>query len=105
VKEKTSAELHALLEAGTPPHLIDVREEHEHEAGNLGGELVPMGELLAHAPKIPRDRPVVLYCRTGARSGVAVRQLESRFGFDNLYNLRGGIVAYAAAFNPDLYRR
>ncbi len=102
MKEKSPDELHRLLESRSDIALVDVREEHEHEAGNLGGTHIPLGTLMDEADRIPRDKPVVLYCRTGARSAAAVMQLESRLGFDNLYNLKGGILAYARAYDPGL---
>lgn len=75
--------------------LIDVREEHEFEICNLNGQLIPMGEIPDNVEKISKDKPVVIHCRSGARSGNVVQYLESNFGFTNLYNLKGGILAWA----------
>jgi rhodanese-related sulfurtransferase len=75
------------------PLLIDVREDFEHEAFNIGGELMPMSELMMHVQRIPRDRPVVLYCEKGIRSVIAIQRLEA-LGFGNLYNLEGGMKAW-----------
>jgi rhodanese-related sulfurtransferase len=82
--------------------LIDVREPYEHEAANLGGELIPMSEILGQVDKISKDKPVVVYCRSGNRSGAVIHELEKRFGFTNLFNLRGGILAYARDIDPTL---
>jgi rhodanese-related sulfurtransferase len=71
--------------------LLDVREEYEHEEFNIGGTLIPLGEIIQKARKIPRDRPVVIYCRKGIRSQIAIQRLEEKFGFNNLINLEGGI--------------
>jgi adenylyltransferase/sulfurtransferase len=73
---------------------VDVREPHEYEAANLGAELIPLATVAAHADRFARDVKVVVHCRSGVRSAKAIRELEDTFGFDNLYNLKGGILAY-----------
>lgn len=75
--------------------LIDVREPHEFEICNLNGELIPMNTIPDNIDKIAKDKPVVIHCRSGARSGNVVNYLQSNFGFTNLYNLEGGILAWA----------
>lgn len=84
-------ELHQLLRENTNIFLIDVREEQEHEAYNIGGILIPLSEIITSAHKIPKDKKVVMYCRKGIRSQIAIQRLEEKFGFTNLVNLRGGI--------------
>lgn len=71
--------------------LIDVREKHEYEARNIGGELMPLSELEKHLPKISRDKTVVVHCQSGIRSQKAIKILEENYGFTNLVNLTGGI--------------
>ena len=71
--------------------LIDVREKHEYEARNIGGELMPLSELEKHLPEISRDKTVVVHCQSGIRSQKAIKILEENFGFSNLVNLIGGI--------------
>jgi rhodanese-related sulfurtransferase len=81
-----------LVESGEA-ELIDVRLAYEWEAGRLAGaQHVEMNELAARAGSIPRDRPVVFYCRTGNRSGMATDAFRQA-GYD-AYNLAGGIVAW-----------
>ena len=75
--------------------LIDVREEHEFEICNLNGQLIPMNTIPDNVDKIAKDKPVVIHCRSGARSGNVVNYVQSNFGFTNLYNLEGGILAWA----------
>ncbi len=75
--------------------LIDVREEYEFEICNLNGRLIPMGEVPQRTDEISKDKPVVIHCRSGKRSGDIVNYLESNFGYTNLYNLQGGILAWA----------
>jgi rhodanese-related sulfurtransferase len=81
--------------------LIDVREPHEYETANLGGELIPMGTVLSHLDRIAKDKPVIIHCKSGARSGAIVNELEKR-GYTNVYNLKGGILAYAREYDPTL---
>ena len=71
--------------------LIDVREKHEYEIRNIGGELMPLSELEKHLPKINRDKTVVIHCQSGIRSQKAIKILQEKFGFTNLVNLTGGI--------------
>jgi sulfur-carrier protein adenylyltransferase/sulfurtransferase len=71
--------------------LIDVREKHEYETRNIGGELIPLSELEKHLPKISRDKTVVIHCQSGVRSQKAIKILQEKFGFTNLVNLTGGI--------------
>ncbi|MCS6832414.1 MAG: rhodanese-like domain-containing protein [Flammeovirgaceae bacterium] len=82
--------------------LIDVREPHEYEEVNLEGENIPLGTIAEHASRIPKDKKVVVHCRSGKRSADAINLLEKQYGFTNLYNLRGGILAYIAEINPEL---
>ena len=82
--------------------LIDVREPYEYEIANLKGDLIPLAEIEAAVDKIASDKKVVVHCRSGARSAKAIRQLEAKYGFDNLYNLAGGILAYAEEIDTRL---
>jgi len=94
VREITVQELLYWEETGEPFQFVDVREPHEYEAASIGAELIPLGTVAADARRFSREIPVVVYCRSGMRSAKAIRELEDRFGFDNLYNLKGGILAY-----------
>lgn len=79
------------LKALNDYQLIDVREQHEYEVKNIGGELMPLSELEKHLPKISRDKAVVIYCQSGIRSQKAIKLLQENFGFTNLLNLTGGM--------------
>jgi adenylyltransferase/sulfurtransferase len=80
-----------------PAHyqLIDVREPYERDISNIGGELLPAGEIDKWKDKIDSDKQVVLYCRSGVRSANTIRKLQNKYGFTNLYNLKGGILEWA----------
>jgi Rhodanese-related sulfurtransferase len=58
--------------------------------------------VLENAHRLSREIPVVVHCRSGARSAKAIRELEDRLGFHNLYNLKGGILAYLEAAKPEV---
>jgi rhodanese-related sulfurtransferase len=92
--------LKAWQDEGKDFQLIDVREPSEYEMANLGGALMPLGEILEHSAQISKDKPVVVHCRSGKRSEMAIRQLETKEGFTNLYNLTGGIMAYGREIDP-----
>jgi rhodanese-related sulfurtransferase len=82
----------ALLEADEV-ELIDVRRDYEWEAGRIpGARHVEMNDLTAAVDSVPRDRPVVFYCRSGSRSAMAADAFRLA-GFDS-YNLAGGITAW-----------
>ncbi len=79
--------------------LIDVREPSEHDAGRIAGDrLIELGKLATAADAIDRRRPVVFYCRSGARSAMATEAFSSA-GFD-AHNLTGGLQAWEAAGLP-----
>lgn len=71
--------------------LIDVREIEENKAFNIGGELIPLDEIIQKKDRINQDKPVVFYCKRGIRSQIAIQKLERKFGWSNLYNLTNGI--------------
>ena len=102
MKEISVQELKEMMDKQEDFQLVDVREDFEYEMSNLGGELIPLGGILIEVDKIAKDKPVVLMCRSGRRSAAAIMQLEQQFGFDNLTNLRGGILAWAEDIDPSI---
>ena len=82
--------------------VLDVRESAEYEAGHLPrARHIPLGELDARVAEIAKfkDKPVVITCRSGARSGSACRKLRNA-GFSSVYNLKGGLGAWQQASLP-----
>jgi rhodanese-related sulfurtransferase len=71
--------------------LVDVREDIEHTEFNIGGQLVPLGDVVNQPEKFEAAVPVVVYCRKGVRSQIAIQRLEQKFGFTHLVNLTGGV--------------
>ncbi|TAH07959.1 MAG: rhodanese-like domain-containing protein [Sphingobacteriia bacterium] len=74
--------------------LVDVREQHEHDEYNIGGLLIPLGEIVSRIHEIPTDQKVVLYCKRGIRSMIAIQKLQLKNPELNLFNLSGGMEAW-----------
>lgn len=72
--------------------LIDVREPIENEQFNIGGVLIPLGEIIQQKNKINPDKKVVFYCKRGIRSQIAIQRLQRHFPDADFYNLQGGII-------------
>ena len=103
VSELDPPEVVAQLESDVPPFLLDVREPWEWAVGSLAGRgarLIPMGELDERLDELPRDRHVVVYCRSGQRSLEAAHRLAEA-GYPAA-SLRGGILAWARDVEPGL---
>jgi adenylyltransferase/sulfurtransferase len=66
----------------------------DHSA-SIGGTHIPMGEVMDNLDKIAKDKPVVIHCKSGGRSGNMVNLLTSHLGMNNLYNLQGGILSWS----------
>jgi adenylyltransferase/sulfurtransferase len=104
VREISPLELKKALDKNEDLQIIDVRESYEYDIVNIGGQLMPLGEIERNHAEISRDKMVVVHCRTGQRSADAIRLLEQKFGMQNLYNLRGGIWAWAEKIDPSMPR-
>ncbi|MEO1515146.1 MAG: molybdopterin-synthase adenylyltransferase MoeB [Bacteroidota bacterium] len=94
VQQLSVQQLQAWQKSGERFLLIDVREPHEHEMDNMGGELIPLSQIEAAADRLPRDQKIVIHCQTGQRSARAIQRLQHLAAFSNLYNLAGGIQAW-----------
>ena len=95
VREITPRELQKLQSEGGSVTLIDVREEFERQICSLGGLHIPMQAIPQRFADVPRDHPVVVYCRSGARSEQVIDYLQRDHGFANLRNLAGGILRWS----------
>lgn len=95
----TSEELKQRMDNGEKLHVIDVREPHEYEEFNIGGELIPLGTLPSKLAELEnlKDEEVIVHCRSGARSNNAKLFLEDA-GFSNVRNLVGGMLDWQARF-------
>ena len=95
-------ELKKMMEEGANYQLIDVREPYEYDIANLGGELIPPDQIEQQAGRISKDKKAILHCRSGKRSADAIRKLQQLGDFDNLYNLEGGILAWAREIDLEM---
>ncbi len=91
----TVSELHDLLTGDEKIILLDVRNPDEYEEDNLGGELIPLGDLPDRIDDLEdyKGEEIYIHCRSGARSDRAKQYLLAN-GFDKVHNVLGGIVAY-----------
>ncbi len=96
----TAEEVRARIDAGEKLNLVDVREPHENAEFNIGGTLLPIGKVQTmQVEEIEdlRNEEVILYCRSGNRSGQSAMILE-QLGFSNVKNLVGGMLGWEAKF-------
>ncbi len=94
VNEITVDELKQELQSKNSIQLIDVREEEEHHDFNIGGKNIPLSQIVKQPESIVKNKKVVLYCRIGERSKIAIQRLQDKYGYTNLVNLKGGIEAW-----------
>ncbi len=102
VRSITVEEVKARLDAGDDLLILDVREPAEWQISAIAGSLrIPKDQVLHHLDQIPQDRDVVVHCRSGVRSADVIRRLQER-GYTRLYNMAGGINAWARQVDPAL---
>lgn len=95
----TVEELKDRMDKGESLNLIDVREEYENEEFNIGGKNIPLGQITMNLDDLAEDKDdeIILYCRSGNRSGIA-KALLTQSGFTNARNLLGGMVEWKSKF-------
>jgi len=92
----TAEELQSRLNSEKTAFLIDVRQQDEYDAGHIdGAKLIPLSTLADHASELPKDRDIVVYCKSGRRSAEALSFLQAQ-GFKNVVSLSGGFQEWAA---------
>ncbi len=95
-------ELKRKMDAREAFKLVDVREPFEYEIARIdGAQLIPLGEIAERAGELQREQQIVVHCHSGTRSAQAVRLLQHR-GFNNVYNLEGGIDAWSDQIDPSV---
>lgn len=102
VKSISPTELKKLLNEDPNTKLIDVREAFEKNIANIGGDLIPLGDILKRKDEILKYSKVIFYCRSGRRSAEAIRQLNVNDEEFDYINLEGGILAWADEIDPSL---
>jgi len=101
IPEMQVEELKRRLDAGDDLYVLDVREPHEYQICNIGGHLIPLGDLPKRVNELDSSREIVAHCRSGVRSGKAVAFLQQA-GFKRVHNLAGGILAWADRIDPKM---
>jgi adenylyltransferase/sulfurtransferase len=104
VKEIDVHELKKWRDSGEDFDLVDVREPNEYDLTHIGGKLIPLGQVSTRTGEISKDRKVVIMCRSGKRSSNAIVELQTNFGYTNLLNLKGGILAWSAEIDSNIPR-
>jgi adenylyltransferase/sulfurtransferase len=101
----TAEELKQRLDRGEDLFILDVRNPEEYQICRLPtGVLLPLPELSTRFAEVPKDREVIVHCKSGMRSLRAIQFLKQQGFTNNLRNLKGGILAWAASIDPGMPR-
>ncbi len=101
IPEIAPRDLKARQDRGDDLFILDVREPHEYQICNLNGKLIPLGELPRRVNELDSSREMVVHCRSGKRSADAIQFLQ-KAGFKKLWNLKGGVLAWADEVDPSM---
>jgi adenylyltransferase/sulfurtransferase len=101
IPDMSVQELDALRQANADVFILDVRNPDEYALCNLGGHLIPMNELPTRLGELNPEQQIVIHCHAGGRSRRATEYLIQQ-GFKNVFNLRGGITAWANEIDPKM---
>ncbi len=96
-------EFKSRLDKGEDLFLLDVREPYEYQIAQIGGTLIPQNDVPNRLAEIPRDKEIVVQCRSGARSQ-RIAELLKQQGYTNVVNLAGGILAWADEIDPTVQK-
>ena len=94
IPQITVTELKQRIDAGQAPFILDVREPFEYQIANIGGKLIPQGEVPQRLSEIDRDREIVVQCKSGGRSQ-RIAEFLKQAGYPKVVNLAGGIIAWS----------
>jgi len=94
IPQITVSELKQRIDAGEAPFILDVREPFEYQIANIGGRLIPQGEVPQRLSEIDRDREIVVQCKSGGRSQ-RIAEFLKQAGYPKVVNLAGGIIAWS----------
>jgi len=103
IPQLTVKEFKARRDAGEQIFLLDVREPYEYQIAQIGGTLIPQNDVPNRLAEIPRDREIVVHCRSGARSQ-RIAELLKQSGYTQVVNLAGGILAWADEIDPNVQK-
>ena len=103
VPQITVKEFKARRDAGDDLFLLDVREPYEYQIAQIGGTLIPQNDVPQRLAEIPRDREIVVQCRSGARSQ-RIAEFLKQSGYTRVVNLAGGILAWSDEVDPSVQK-
>jgi adenylyltransferase/sulfurtransferase len=103
IPQLTVKELKARRDAGDDIFLLDVREPYEVQIAQMGGTVIPQNDVPQRLAEIPRDREIVVHCRSGARSQ-RIAEFLKQSGYQNVVNLAGGILAWSDEIDPSVQK-
>ena len=103
IPQITVKEFKARRNQGEDIFLLDVREPYEYQIAQIGGTLIPQNDVPNRLAEIPRDREIVVHCRSGARSQ-RIAELLKQSGYTDVVNLAGGILAWADEIDPTVQK-
>jgi molybdopterin/thiamine biosynthesis adenylyltransferase/rhodanese-related sulfurtransferase len=103
IPQITVKEFKARRDAGDDLFLLDVREPYEYQIAQIGGTLIPQNDVANRLAEIPRDREIVVHCRSGARSQ-RIAELLKQSGYMQVVNLAGGILAWSDEIDPKVQK-
>ena len=101
IPQITVKEFKRRLDAGEDVFLLDVREPYEYQIAQIGGKLIPQNDVPQRLAEIPRDREIVVQCRSGARSQ-KIAEFLKQSGYTQVANLAGGILAWSDEIDPTI---
>ena len=99
----TVEQLKEKLDKGEQLYILDVREQSEYQTANIGGKLIPLGELPRRYSELDAEKEIIFHCHHGGRSRRAVEFLHQK-GFKNVKNLAGGIDEWSVKVDPKVPR-
>jgi adenylyltransferase/sulfurtransferase len=91
------------IDAGEDVFILDVREPYEYQIAQIGGKLIPQNDVPQRLAEIPRDREIVVQCRSGARSQ-RIAEFLKQSGYPQVVNLAGGILAWSDEIDPKVQK-
>jgi molybdopterin/thiamine biosynthesis adenylyltransferase/rhodanese-related sulfurtransferase len=103
VPQLSVRELKRRIDGGEDVFILDVREPYEYQIAQIGGKLIPQNDVPQRLPEIPRDREVVVQCRSGARSQ-KIAEFLKQSGYTQVVNLAGGILAWSDEIDPKVQK-
>jgi adenylyltransferase/sulfurtransferase len=103
IPQITVKELKARRDAGEDIFLLDVREPYEFQIAQIGGKLIPQNDVPQRMAEIPRNREIVVHCRSGARSQ-KIAEFLKQSGYNDVVNVAGGILAWADEIDPTVQK-